>query len=163
MNIFFLDKDPRLAARYHCNKHVVKMIVETAQMLSTAHRIVDQEDFEGSLYRSTHVNHPSTVWVRSSKAAYNWTYRLFVHLSAEYQRRYGKVHLSYQKLASFLRNAPHGITQQRAPKPPLAMKKHPECMGPDVVESYRKFYHTKQFVMDVRWPEGLQPFWFNYA
>ena len=43
MNIFYLHENPEICAEYHCDKHVVKMILETAQMLSTAHRIIDGE------------------------------------------------------------------------------------------------------------------------
>ena len=45
MNIFVLDKDPHIAAQMHCDRHVPKMIVESAQMLSTAHRLLDGEEY----------------------------------------------------------------------------------------------------------------------
>jgi hypothetical protein len=74
MNIFYLDKDPVIAAQLMCNKHVVKMIVESAQMLSTTHRVCDGDDYanEMGLYKLAHKNHPSTKWVRSNPFHYLW-------------------------------------------------------------------------------------------
>ena len=71
MNIFVLDTSPKLAAEYHCNKHVVKMIIETAQMLSTAHDYL--ETGISGLYKPTHKNHPCSIWVRQSRENYLWT------------------------------------------------------------------------------------------
>ena len=76
MNLFYLDRDPVEAARMQCDRHVVKMILETAQMLSTAHIELDGKQVA---YKATHKNHPSTVWVRSSSLAYNWTWRHLHH------------------------------------------------------------------------------------
>ena len=92
MNLFFLSRSARRAARYHCNKHVVKMIVETAQLLSSAHRVLDGSDTirhadgsttparkgtlpdlrDGILYKMTHVNHPCAVWP-SLRSRSEWT------------------------------------------------------------------------------------------
>ena len=88
MNIFFLDKRPDNAAEMHCDKHCVKMILEYAQMLSTAHRILDEDDAHPDLYKIAHKNHPSTIWVRSSKLHYDWLFRLFRMLSGEYSLLY---------------------------------------------------------------------------
>ena len=84
MNIFFLDKRPDNAAEMHNDKHCVKMILEYAQMLSTAHRVLDGENVHPDLYKIAHKNHPSTIWTRSSKQHYDWLFRLFRMLSAEY-------------------------------------------------------------------------------
>ena len=121
MNIFVLDLDPEICASYHCDKHVVKMIVEYSQLLSTAHRLLDGEvsvvpyvtktgksrkkkiwtlpDLHGRpdprekiLYKATHVNHPSAVWARSSLENYRWLATLLGWLCKEYTARYGKVH-----------------------------------------------------------------------
>ena len=96
MNIFYLHQDPVKAAQYQYNKHVVKMILESAQMLCTAHHCIDTE-FADVPYKIAHKNHPSTVWARRSANNYEWLYHHFVALSAEYKRRYGKDHLSYIK------------------------------------------------------------------
>ena len=97
MNIFYLHRDPRVAARYHNDKHVVKMILESAQMLSTAHRELDG-NLNETMYRPTHKNHPSTVWVReSSSKLHDGCIDLFISLCDEYTHRYGKVHLTDQE------------------------------------------------------------------
>ena len=69
MNIFYLDKNPDLSAQLHCDKHVVKMILEYAQMLSTAHRVLDNSQ---DVYKIAHKNHPCTIWVRENKSNYKW-------------------------------------------------------------------------------------------
>jgi len=86
MNIFILDEDPSAAAKMHCDKHVVKMILETAQMLSTAHRLVDGDEYADrvGLYKAAYPNHPCTVWVREYAGAYLWSYYLLKNLSQEY-------------------------------------------------------------------------------
>ena len=73
MNIFYLDEDPFEAARLQYNKHVVKMILESAQMLCTAHH-----HYESSVdipYKKAHYNHPSTKWTRENASNYSWLYR----------------------------------------------------------------------------------------
>ena len=116
MNIFILDKDPRKAARMHCDKHVVKMILEGAQMLSTAHRILDgkeviekryvngsmparyrnvktwklPDDRDELLYKATHSNHPCNIWCRETSENYQWLWQLTYALCDEYYLRYGK-------------------------------------------------------------------------
>ena len=87
MNIFYLSSCPAEAAESHNDKHCVKMILEYAQMLSTAHRELDG-NVPDILYKSTHKNHPSTIWTRASKQHYDWLFRLFRMLSAEYMISY---------------------------------------------------------------------------
>ena len=94
MNIFYLHKKPEISAQLHCDKHVVKMIIEYAQMLSTAHRMLDGRPYvsqnlggrriqrwehpnpnmEKVLYKASHINHPSAVWVRESAVQYQYMY-----------------------------------------------------------------------------------------
>lgn len=88
MNIFYLDHDPAKCAQAHVDRHVVKMIVESAQLLSTARRLAG--DDVG--YKLTHVNHPCAIWVRRSYGNYLWLFELMVELANEYTFRYGKVH-----------------------------------------------------------------------
>ena len=104
MNIFYLDPHPTVAAQQCCDKHVVKMILESAQMLSTAHRVLDKNDNE-LLYKEAHKNHPSTKWVRESHLNYQWLYAHFVALGEEYTARYGKIHVSIAKLKNFLKSS----------------------------------------------------------
>lgn len=157
MNIFFLDKDPQLAAEYHHDKHVVKMILETAQLLSTAHRVIDGEQYidqstgrkikrwqmgdrfmEDRLYKATHVNHPSAVWTRESLDNYEWLYKLFIHLCNEYTHRYGKTHATYSKLHDVLSQTPQNIPNVGLTKMPQAMPD--EYKDDDSVKAYRQYY-----------------------
>ena len=90
MNIFHLHKDPKTCAEYHCDKHVVKMILETAQMLSTAyHRHFDNGT---ELYKTAFPKHPMTIWVGNSGANFFWTIQLLDQLIYQYTVRYKKVH-----------------------------------------------------------------------
>ena len=78
MNIFCLDEDPIKAVQMMCDKHIVKMILESAQLMSTAHRELDGDNANENLYKSTHKNHPSAKWVRESLWNYVWLYRHWV-------------------------------------------------------------------------------------
>ena len=119
MNIFYLHEDPVRSAQLHCDKHVVKMIIEYAQMLSTAHRMLDGTQYidqssgrrikrwrlanpymESFLYKASHINHPSAVWVRENAIQYQYMYDMFVALCDEYTYRYGKVHMTDDKLGN---------------------------------------------------------------
>jgi hypothetical protein len=91
MNIFVLDYDPSIAASYHCDKHVVKMVVEYAQILSTVVRKQLDVDF---LYKPTHINHPCTIWAGQSRENYKWLCELGKYLGYTYTMRYKKIHKS---------------------------------------------------------------------
>ena len=140
MNLFYLSRDPVEAARLQCDKHVVKMILETAQMLSTAHLELDGIQVA---YRATHKNHPSTVWVRSSAAAYQWAFIHMMALGQEYTKRYGKVHKTIAEHAKVLRMLPNALEHCRKPfdVPPQCM--YDECRGPDTVRAYLSYYNVK--------------------
>ena len=138
MNIFYLDKNPQSAAAMHCDKHCVKMILEYAQMLSTAHRVLDGENVHPDLYKIAHKNHPSTIWTRSSKQHYQWLFRLFRKLNIEYGIRYGKIHKSWEKLNRYLEFVPKNIKDKGWVDPPQCMPDH--CKKPDTVDAYRNYY-----------------------
>lgn len=139
MNLFYLDRDPVEAARMQCDKHVVKMILETAQMLSTAHVELDGKQVA---YKATHKNHPSTVWVRSSAKAYRWAYEHMMALSAEYTRRYGKVHKTIREHALSLSLPPVNVALGADfVDPPQCM--YDECKRDDTVLAYQLYYNTK--------------------
>jgi len=127
MNLFFTSRCPIQAAIDHCDVHTRKMIVETAQMLSTAHRVLDgqmhvvkspkgrnkkiyilSDDRESVLYSATHINHPSAKWIRESKAHYDWAYKLFANLIEQYRIHTGKCHKS-SSLLSILKSSPTNI------------------------------------------------------
>tara|TARA_R110002153_G_scaffold106406_1_gene245683 strand:- start:377 stop:931 length:555 start_codon:yes stop_codon:yes gene_type:complete len=181
MNIFILDNDPIKAAQLQCDKHIPKMVVESAQMLSTVHRMIDGamerrpsksgsmlqyfklDDYrEDILYKAVHMNHPCTVWSRENCSNYDWHYKHFIALCNEYTYRYGKIHASETKLATVLRNAPKKIEHTTGKSPfRLAMGSNPECMFEDAVKSYRAFYQTKQARFAMKWTKRKQPEWFN--
>lgn len=140
VNIFYLDGDPATCASFHGNKHVVKMILEYAQLLSTAHHLagnVLNDDERAVLYKRTHQNHPCAVWVRASRWHYEWLYRLFVALCDEYTHRYGRVHLTDRKLRHVLHKCPITADLPFVP-PPQVMPD--EYWRDDAIEAYRAYY-----------------------
>lgn len=184
MNIFILSEDPVQAAVEQCDKHVVKMIVESAQMLSTAHRLLDGEMYmapsksgkrmvkhyrlnhshrEQLMYKAVHAGHPCTIWTMETSENYTWHYKHFVALCDEYTYRYGKKHATDTRLRYILKYPPTntnwtgGLTQFA-----LAMKANPECIYEgDPVRSYRKYYHTKMDRFKMAWSKRNQPEWFH--
>ena len=187
MNIFVLDSDPVLAAQYQCDKHVVKMIVESAQMLSTTHRLLDglcvpqsvtslktgktrlkktwqlkDQEANAVLYNVTHPGHPSTVWTMESLANYTWHYYHFCALCDEYTHRYGKKHKTDAKLRLALCWAPKSIANIPQTQFRLAMESQPQCKNPaDPISSYRAFYRTKQSRFKMVWSKRTTPDWFT--
>lgn len=160
MNIFYLDRDPVVAAKYQCDKHVVKMILETAQLLSTAHRCFGNED--EMLYKITHKNHPSAIWVRESSSNYKWLYEHFVALCDEYTYRYDKIHKTDTKLRDILYKIPNGLKDVGMTEIKLAMNNNPECIiVGDPVSSYRNYYKTKKDKFVMNWTKSPVPDWFG--
>lgn len=164
MNIFYLSSIPSTAAEYHVDKHCVKMILESAQLLSTAHRVLDgvetiqlnksgrkvkrwilPDDGRSVLYEATHINHPSAVWVRQSKQNYLWLYYLFDALCKEYTYRYGKVHKCERELIhKQLSFPPKNITMFRGfTEPTPAMPDKYKVSG-DSIQSYRNYYNGEK-------------------
>ena len=119
MNIFYLDKCPYKAAELQYNKHVVKMILESAQMLCTAHHHYNL--FTDVPYKKAHYNHPSTIWVRQNKNHYRWLYNHMIGLGEEYSDRYGKIHLSIIKCKCPLFTYPTDIPDGKFEQPPQCM------------------------------------------
>ena len=187
MNLFILNVDPIVAAQDQCDKHVVKMIVESAQMLSTVHRMLDgqetrrrsvsgktmtkyyelPDDRENIVYKACHFNHPCTIWTREGCCNYTWHYNHFAALCDEYTYRYGKIHSTDTKLRKTLSKLPDNIPRTAGRTPfKLAMKSNPECIthdlgGTNAVESYRKFYKTKEKRFKMDWTKRPVPEWFN--
>jgi hypothetical protein len=93
MNIFVLHKNPALSARMHADIHTTKMLLESAQLLSTAIKVFDPNaDY---LYRMAFKNHPCAKWTRESRSNFNWLIKLGVYLNDEYFFRYGRKHKSF--------------------------------------------------------------------
>ena len=146
MNIFYLDKDPLTAAVVQYNKHVVKMILESAQMLCTAHHCYgDKWQKENVPYKQAHLNHPSTVWARRSKATYMWLFKHMMGLGYEYWLRYGKQHLSISKCSMFLSKPPVHIQGEEFVQPPQAMPD--EYKDPCSIQAYWNYYIGEKHVV----------------
>lgn len=153
MNIFILDRDPRIAARMLCDKHIVKMIIESAQILCTVGR---QNGFD-TPYRSTHVKHPCTIWAGDSKSNWDWLIEHSLEMCAEYTRRYGKVHRTLSVI-EWCKDNPIGPKFDKGLTPfplamPAAFKTH------DAVESYRNYYLGAKAKF-AKWKTGA-PSWWN--
>jgi len=179
MNIFYLDNDVKKCAEYHCNAHVVKMVIEYAQLLSTAHRILDGDLVLGrtqsgrsvkrftlpdrrddTLYLASHVNHPDSIWVRESCGNYTYLYKLFVALCDEYTHRYGRVHATDTKLRNLLALHPENIPCGKMTEPPQAMPDH--CKDANVVTAYQNYY-IKEKQNFAKWKNRSTPKWFADA
>ena len=161
MNVFYIHKDPVIAAKQHCDKHCTKMIVEYAQLMCTAHRLLDGEEYfdknkrghrlrrwrlpddrEQRLYLASHYGHPSNVWVRTSTQHYDWLYKCFNALCAEFTLRYGKFHKTDLDLREYLERKPDNLQDNGFVDPPLAMPD--EYKLSKAVPSYRNFYATEK-------------------
>ena len=156
MNIFYLSEDPIKCAEYHVDSHVCKMIVEYAQILSTAHRVLDGEIYlekskynrnikrfrlfdnkEELLYKATHINHPSAKWVRESSENYKYLYNLYISLLNEYTYRYNKVHAT-SKLKTVLKDLPKNIPAKEKTEIPQAMPDY--CKNKNPIIGYKTYY-----------------------
>lgn len=142
MNIFYLSTDPEKAAKYMYNKHVVKMILESAQLLCTAHIISDGENANVP-YKVTHKNHPSAIWARESIANYQWLYNHMMALGEEYTRRYGKKHLTILKCSGVLSKAPANVTKSEFTEMPQCMPDQYKVPG-NSVEAYWNYYEAEK-------------------
>ena len=164
MNIFYLDKNPQKCAEMHVDKHCVKMILEYAQLLSTAHRVLDgvltdglsqsgrkrklyvlNDSRDTILYSATHVNHPSAVWCRQSDSNYMWLAELLEECCKEYSYRYGKIHkVESSGLMQSLKNIfPKNIPNKPFTEPTPAMPD--ECKVPgNSLMSYHNYYNMNK-------------------
>lgn len=154
MNIFYLDECPQIAAQYHNNRHVVKMILEQSQILSTAHHILDGPN--ENLYKPTHKNHPSAIWARTNRSNYWWLFQLYEALLEEYTYRYGKIHAS-SRLLPYLAQFPKNLPDGDFFEPPLAMEAQYKL--DNALSSYRNYYiHGKSHL--AQWKIREKPWWY---
>ena len=179
MNIFYLDHDVKKCAEMHNDKHVVKMILEYAQLLSTAHRVIDgvlvdgfspsgrkrktyvlADHRESVLYSATHLNHPSASWVRQSKENYLWLANMLVALCEEYTYRYGKTHKVERDGLCYvlLKNIPYNIGNSGFTQPTPAMPDDVKISG-DSIKSYRNYYINNKTHL-ANWKKRTTPEWY---
>ena len=181
MNIFVLDKNPVLAAQAHSDIHVNKMIIESAQMLSTNYRILlgteckvpsksgktmrrhwklDNETLEELVYKPAHFNHPCTIWARKTTGNWQWLYELYSALCDEYYYRRGKCHASSMFLDLFAR-PPEGLLDLERTDFCVAMDQYPHCKVPgDPVQSYRNYYNDQKLKF-ATYTRRQPPEWLN--
>ena len=156
MNIFAVDYDPRLAAIMLCDKHVNKMLLESAQMLCS----VINERGGSTPYRTTHKNHPCTIWTRASMDNFWWLTEHAKELNQQYRVRYGKAynHKSWEVIKDIVKNNNAYIrTIPDIGPTPFAQAMPEEYKNPDAVQAYRAYYHTKDF---AQWSKGVpEPWW----
>ena len=182
MNRFKIESTPEECARSLCDSHVVKMVLEEGQMLSTVHRVVDGKEITGktksgrnqkqwvlpdrrekSLYKACHVNHPCTVWARETVGNYKWAFRFFDAVAKEYTWRYERDHKTHDKLNWLLRSPPCNINRSLELTPfPLAMGAAPYCIDEEnPIQSYRDYYWSKRDNFDMVWTKREKPSWFK--
>ena len=173
MNIFVTDPDPVISAQTLCDKHVVKMVLESAQMLSTAWR--EPNDLRSSefssryadeheLYKTAHPNHPCSIWVRQARENYKWLYRHFVALCDEYTHRYGKSHASARLKGPLMWRPFRSSALLDAIEEPygfvLAMPD--EYKSDDVFDSYRNYLiNEKQHFAKWEKDPSRKPTWWR--
>ena len=157
MNIFLLDRNPQKAAQYHCDKHVVKMILECAQLLYCAHWVLNPQYVPEDAYKKTHPNHPSAIWTRESIENYEFVQELAMELCKEYTFRYEKIHKT-QKHIDWLRTPPLDIPAIKMTPFRLAMPDKYKVYG-DPVKSYQNYYIGDKKIM-ATWKIREKPEWF---
>ena len=177
MNIFYLHEDPIQNAKWHIDKHIVKMPIEYAQLMSTAHRLLDGEMYLGKtaigrnikrwrlhderediLYKASHINHPSAIWVRESIENYFQMYKLYMAVLAEFTNRYGKIHGSSKPSIALIR-PPSNIPMVKGTQLPQCM---PEmCKVKDnPILAYRNYYIVEKNSF-ASWKNREIPEWFQ--
>lgn len=176
MNIFYLHNDPVECAKLHNDKHVVKMILEYGQLMSTAHRVLDGTEYYGKtangrnikrwlldderepvLWKASHINHPSGIWTRASSENYRWLHSLWLSLLGEYTFRYGKNH-SAERMASYFKQLPANIPQGTFTEPTPAMPDKYKVPS-NSIQSYKNYYiGDKQHL--ASWKKRFVPNWY---
>lgn len=162
MNIFYLSENAQECAQMHLSKHVTKMCIEYPQLMSTAHRVLDGEEYtdltdngrrikrwrmedtvmESTLYKASHINHPSAIWCRENRQNYVWLYRMWFYLLQEYTYRYGRQH-ECAKLRAALYLTPEKIKEGEFFPPTPAMPDHIKIPG-NSLASYHNYYNISK-------------------
>ena len=151
MNIFVVDEDPELAARQLCDKHVVKMILETAQMLCT---VADNQGYDAP-YRATHAKHPCTLWAAKSADNWSWLLQHGLAMCAEYTRRYGRTHKSE---AVIMWCARLNIGFPESGLTPFAQAMPEQYRNECAVTAYRAYYHGEKSEF-ATWKSEVPQWW----
>ena len=177
MNIFYLHEDPVQNAKWHIDKHIVKMPIEYAQLMSTAHRLLDGEMYLGKtaigrnikrwrlhderediLYKASHINHPSAIWVRESIENYFEMYKLYMAVLAEFTNRYGKIHGSSKPSIALIR-PPSNIPMVKGTQLPQCMPEICKVKNNPIL-AYRNYYIVEKNSF-ASWKNREIPEWFQ--
>ena len=177
MNIFYLHEDPVQNAKWHIDKHIVKMPIEYAQLMSTAHRLLDGEMYLGKtaigrnikrwrlhderediLYKASHINHPSAIWVRESIENYFQMYKLYMAVLAEFTNRYGKIHGSSKPSIALIR-PPSNIPMVKGTQLPQCMPEICKVKNNPIL-AYRNYYIVEKNSF-ASWKNREIPEWFQ--
>jgi len=159
LNIFVLDTDVEKAAKWHVDRHVVKMPLETAQMLCTSRHELGEAP-EHIPYKKAYVNHPCTIWARESYANYQWLCDMGIELCKEYTYRYGKVHKCQAVIENCIENTPDSNVFTYLELTEYAQAMDEEYKLSDPVLAYRKYYKLgKSHLHDWKYREA--PEWIN--
>lgn len=153
MNIFILDNDIEKCAQYHCDQHVVKMILESVQLLCTA---LNKKGFI-TPYKSTHVNHPSVLWVEQSYDNFLWLKKLTLALNEEYKYRYNK-QVDHKSVATLNEICHYSFPAKGLTAFPQAMPDKYKVDN-DAVSAYRGFYLGDK-ARFAKWTKRAAPHWF---
>ena len=166
MNLFFLSLDPDQCAKWHCDKHVVKMILEIVQMLYTAWHVNGVLPSGAPLckssgkpgYKKAHVNHPMTKWMRQSRGNYDFAVRLAAALALEFEYRYGHYHSCTKHVIWLAAHQPPFDSQEMTPVP-QCMPDQYKVPG-DSVQAYRNYYLGDKSRF-AKWSKRPQPPWWK--
>ena len=159
MNIFYLSPSALECAQWAIDKHVVKMILETAQLLCSAHHLHPYFKLPSKFYKLTHKNHPSAIWTRTGLKNYLWLASHGMELCREYTHRYNKVHATTIVMDWLYNHYPDIKFSVDFTEPPQCMPDTFKVPN-NAVEAYRNYYVLDKMVnIDCRWSNRLPPEW----
>lgn len=155
MNIFVLDKTPEKSAQFQCDKHIVKMIVETCQILYSVYYF--NSKIKDIPYKLTHKNHPCMVWARESWQNFTWLQIHLDELLKEYQRRYNKEHKCMSD-AIWINKYKKQIKFQKTLHTPFVQCMPEKYRSADAIEAYRNYYNGEKLGF-AKWKYSQKPEW----
>jgi hypothetical protein len=160
MNIFALDRNPRIAAQCHCDVHVRKMTVESAQILCTVNHLYGT--YDNIPYKSTHVHHPCVKWACESQQNYNWLCELGIGLAKEFTFRFGRFHKTESVLYWCRHHNPCPFNRTLGTSQHFALCMPERWRGEDGVSSYRRYYAAEKADIAKWTKRSKPPWWLRY-
>lgn len=160
MNIFLTSLDCRVCAMEHNDKHLIKQILEYAQILCTCFRVLYGDalppELDHTLYKKTHFNHPCTKWARTNVSTYLYLYSLWVQCSLEYMRRFKKTHKTFMRLKDVLKNPPKQLERGALVLPPQVVPD--DCKRDSVTTAYQAYVNKHKSHLH-KWTNTPPPSW----